>query len=65
MLLKTHVTKFKEVLVAWDIIEEDIIMQLFIMSFGLGGDRDMDAWNDGLPPKGISSFLQLVEAFCD
>ena len=40
-------------------------MQLFAISFELGGNRDMDTWYKGLPPKGISSFLQLVGAFCD
>ena len=25
----------------------------------------MDAWDDGLPPKGISSYRQLIKAFCD
>ena len=61
----THVTKFKEVLVTWDITDEDMIIQLFVMSLGLGGNEDMDAWYDGLPPGGISSFRQLIEVFCD
>ena len=52
----THVTKFKEVLVTWDITKEDTIIQLFMMSLGLGGNEDMDAWYDGLPPGGICSF---------
>ena len=58
-----HITKFKEVLVAWDITDEDTMMQLFVMSLDLGENRDVDASYDGLPPKEISSYLQLVEAF--
>ena len=64
-IVATHVTKFKEVLVAWDITDEDTVIQLFVMSLGLGGNQDVDAWYDGLPPKGTSSYLQLIETFCD
>ena len=56
-IVATHATKFKEVLVAWDISDEDTMMQLFVISLGLGRNRNMDAWYDGLPPKGISSYL--------
>ena len=31
----THVAKFKEVLMTWDIVDEDTIIQLFVMSLGL------------------------------
>ena len=41
------------------------MIQLFVMSLGLGGNRDIDAWYDGFPPKGISSYQQVIEAFCD
>ena len=61
----THVTKFKEVLVTWDITDEDTIIQVFVMSLGLGGNEDMDAWYDGLPLEGISSFQHPIEVFCD
>ena len=44
-----HVTKFKEVLVAWDITDKDTMMQLFFMSIGLGGNQDVDDWYDGTP----------------
>ena len=61
----THVTKFKEVLMAWDITEEDTIIQLFVMSLNVGGNQDMVAWYDGLPHGGVSSFQQLIEVFCN
>ena len=51
-----HIVKFKEVLMTWDIVDEDTIIQLFVMSLGLVGNQDMDTWFDGLPPRGISSF---------
>ena len=35
--IATHVAKFKEVLMTWDIVDEDTIIQLFVMSLGLGG----------------------------
>ena len=40
-------------------------MSLFVMSLGLGGDEDVNDWYDRIPPKGISSLLQLVEAICN
>ena len=48
-----------------DITDEDTIIQLFVMSLGMGGNDDMDAWYDGLSPGGISSSRQLIEVFCD
>ena len=60
-----YIMKFKEVLVAWGIIDEDIRMSLFVMSLGLVGDEDVNDWYDRIPPKGISSLLQLVEALCN
>ena len=49
-IVVTHVTNFKESLGTWDIMDEDTIIQLFMMSLGQGGNEDMDAWYDGLPP---------------
>ena len=46
----THVTKFKEFLVAWDITNEDTMMQLFVMSLVMGGSQDVDDWYEGIPP---------------
>ena len=37
-----HITKFNGFLMAWGITDEDIRMSLFVMSFGLGGDQDVD-----------------------
>ena len=34
-IVARHITKFKEVLVAWDITNEDTIMELFVMSLGI------------------------------
>ena len=51
-----HITKFKELLGRWDIIDEDTIIQLFMMSLGLGGNEDMDVWYDEIPPGGYIPF---------
>ena len=32
----THVVKFKEVLMAWDIVDQDTIIQLIVVSLSLG-----------------------------
>ena len=46
-------------------MEEDTIVQLFVMSLGLGGNEDMGSWYDGLPLGEICSFRQLIEVFYD
>ena len=33
-----HIAKFKGVLMTWDIVDEDTIIQLSVISLGLGGN---------------------------
>ena len=58
-----HIMMFKEFLVAWDTVDEDLIMKRFIISLDLQNNKDVGDWYDELPPNGIPSFLQLVKAF--
>ena len=37
-IVATHVAKFKEVLMTWDIVDEYMIIQLFTMSLSMGGN---------------------------
>ena len=64
-MVVTHITKFKQVLVTWDIMDEDTIRPLFMMSPSLGGNQKMDAWYDEISCRVISSFWQLIEVLCD
>ena len=49
--------KFKEYLVTWDIMDEDLIMKRFVISLDLKNNKDVGVWYDELPHKGISSLL--------
>ena len=64
-MVTTHITKFKKVLVTWDIMDEDTIRPLFMMSPSLGGNQKMDAWYDEISCRVIPSFRQLIKVLCD
>ena len=47
--IATHVEKFKEFLMTWDIVDKDTIIQIFMMYLGMGGNQDIYAWYGALP----------------
>ena len=56
-----HVLAFIEYLKEWDIMDEGVIMKLLVVSLDFLINYHEEKWYKNLPPKGISSFYQLVE----
>ena len=63
--MSMHKSKFKDFLANCNIVNEDVKMQLFVMSLDLLNNKDLANWHNQLPTKGISSFKQLVKTFSE
>ena len=60
-----HVLAFIEYLKAWDIVAEDVRMRVLVLSLDLQNNHYEEKWYKKLPPKGISSFFQLIKVIYD